>query len=203
MIPDLFSDKNTCHAIDLPDADISLYPCFFDVAEADYYFNELMSQIAWSEKTIKLYGKEHKVPRLSAWYADEGKSYEYSGLRTVGLPWVPVLAEIKNIISSVSPAPFNSVLANLYRNGDDGVGWHADDEPELGSSAIIVSISFGEERNFQLKHKRDKTLKKNLLLTHGSLLIMQGKTQENWLHQVPKSSRTMGERINLTFRVVD
>ena len=203
MMTDLFSDKNTCHKIDLPDADISLYPCFFDVAEADYYFNELMSQIAWSEKTIKLYGKEHKVPRLSAWYADEGKSYEYSGLRTVGLPWVPVLAEIKNIISSVSPAPFNSVLANLYRNGDDGVGWHADDEPELGSSPVIVSISFGEERNFQLKHKRDKTLKKNLLLTHGSLLIMQGKTQENWLHQVPKSSRTMGERINLTFRVVD
>lgn len=200
---DLFSDKNTCHTIDLPDADIRLYPYFFAATEADRYFNELMAQIEWSEQTINLYGQTHKVPRLSAWYADEGKSYEYSGLRTVGLPWVAVLTEIKNRIKAVCSAPFNSVLANRYRNGSDGVGWHADDEPELGHNPVIASLSFGEERNFQLKHKRDKTLKQSIILTHGSLLIMQGTTQQNWLHQIPKTTRLINERINLTFRIVE
>ena len=199
---DLFSDKTTCHKIDLPNADILLYPYFFDKDEADYYFSALREQISWSEESIHVYGKIHKVPRLSAWYADDGKSYQYSGLTSKGLPWVPVLNEIKEKIKLVNSAPFNSVLSNLYRDGSDSVGWHADDEPELGSQPFIASFSFGEERNFQLKHKHDTNQKMSLALAHGSLLIMQGDTQKHWLHQVAKSSRPMTERINLTFRII-
>jgi alkylated DNA repair dioxygenase AlkB len=202
MIKDLFADKNTCYIIDLPDAEICLYPYFFDEDEADYYLKELISQVAWSEQTIKVYGKEHKVPRLSAWYADDNKSYEYSGLRTVGLPWLAILTEIKNKVQTTCGTAFNSVLVNRYRNGRDSVGWHADDEPELGRDPVIASVSFGEERTFQLKHKYDKTLKTSIVLPHGSLLLMQGATQSNWLHQIAKSSRDMDERINLTFRFV-
>ena len=202
MNPDLFSDDKTCHVIDTPDAEVVLYPYFFDVNLADDYFNALISQIKWSQESINLYGKQHQIPRLSAWYADDGKTYEYSGLRSDGLAWIPVLSEIKDKIDSVSDSKFNSVLANRYRSGTDSVGWHADDEPELGIDPVIAAVSFGEERSFQLQHKTDSSLRKNLLLPHGSLLIMQGKTQANWLHQVPKSSRQMKERVNLTFRLV-
>ena len=202
MIKDLFSDNETSHILDLADADIMLFPRFFDIDEADYYLKELLAQVEWSEQVIKLYGKEHKVPRLSAWYADDNKSYEYSGLRTVGLPWLTILKEIKNKLRDVCDAPFNSVLVNRYRNGNDSVGWHADDEPELGRNPVIASISFGEERIFHLKHKYDKTLKTSIVLPHGSLLLMQGETQSNWLHQISKSKRNMDERLNLTFRLV-
>ncbi len=202
MIKDLFSDKDTCHTIDLAGADIRLFPYYFDTDEADYYLKELLTQVEWSEQVIKLYGKEHKVPRLSAWYADDNKSYEYSGLRTVGLPWLTILKDIKNKLQDVCDTPFNSVLVNRYRNGSDSVGWHADDEPELGCNPVIASLSFGEERTFHLKHKYDKSLKTSIVLPHGSLLLMQGATQSHWLHQIAKSKRDMDERINLTFRLV-
>ncbi|MCK4710465.1 MAG: alpha-ketoglutarate-dependent dioxygenase AlkB [Gammaproteobacteria bacterium] len=201
-MPDLFSDNNTCHIINLPDAELALYPCFFSTTDADYYLKELLALLQWSQERITVYGKEYDVPRLSAWYADDGKSYEYSGLRVEGMPWIPVLTEIRNKIQSVCVTGFNSVLVNRYRNGSDSVGGHADDETELGVNPVIASLSFGEERTFQLKHKDDKTLKKSIVLPHGSLLLMQGKTQSNWLHQIPKSSRDMIERINLTFRFV-
>jgi len=186
----------------LPDAEISYYPYFFDQTEADHYLNELISQVAWSQQTINLYGKTHKIPRLSAWYADAGKSYEYSGLRSEGLPWLAILTEIKQRIKTVCSAEFNGVLANRYRNGADGVGWHADDEPELGRNPVIASLSFGAKRNFQLKHKRDKSQKQSIILAHGSLLIMQAETQHHWLHQIAKTTRHMDERVNLTFRLV-
>ncbi|MDH5391681.1 MAG: alpha-ketoglutarate-dependent dioxygenase AlkB [Gammaproteobacteria bacterium] len=202
MNADLFSDSESCHVIDLQGADILFYPNFFDDEEADYYFNELLRQLEWTQHRIRLYGKEYDVPRLSAWYADQGKSYGYSGLRCAGLPWIALLKTLMSRVNALCSAPFNSVLANRYRNGADGVGWHADDEPELGSEPVIASLSFGQHRCFQLKHKTHKSLKKSFILPHGSLLIMQGKTQANWLHQIPKSSKAMQERINLTFRHV-
>jgi len=202
MTEDLFADENSCYQIDLPDADICLYPYFIKSDEADDFFAALMSQIEWSEHSINIYGQQHKVPRLSAWYADNAKSYEYSGLKSQGLLWNPLLLELKSKIEAVCNKSFNSVLVNRYRNGCDGVGWHADDEKELGTNPVIASLSFGQERSFQLKHRRNKSLKKNLLLGHGSLLIMQGQTQHHWLHQVAKSKRQLNERINLTFRII-
>ncbi|MDH5518865.1 MAG: alpha-ketoglutarate-dependent dioxygenase AlkB [Gammaproteobacteria bacterium] len=200
MKTDLFEDSESFHRIDLADADIVCYPQFFQSSEADLLFQTLLTQLAWSQQRIRVYGKEYNEPRLTAWYADAGKCYEYSGLRNSGLAWQPVLKAIMARIGTVSAADFNSVLANRYRNGSDGVGWHADDEAGLGP--VIASVSFGQERCFQLKHKTDKSLKKSFILPHGSLLIMQGKTQDNWLHQLPKSRKVMTERINLTFRYV-
>lgn len=202
MIDDLFNAAVSSHRINLPDADLLIYPFLFSHPDADRYLCELMETIEWSQDTITIYGKQHLVPRLSAWYANQGKSYQYSGIELKGLTLLPVLNEIKQKIEDISDVSFNSVLANRYRDGSDSVGWHADDEPELGENPVIASVSFGEERVFQLKHKTDKSLKTSFILPHGSLLIMRGATQDNWLHQIPKSSKKMLERINLTFRVI-
>ena len=143
-----------------------------------------------------------EVPRLTAWYGDEGTGYIYSGIRNVPLPWTPALIEVKRAIEPLSGVVFNSVLLNRYRTGKDSVSWHADDEPEFGDQPVIASVSFGSTRSFQLKHKKRKELKVSVELTHGSLLIMRGGTQANWLHQIPKTGRPVEERLNLTFRVV-
>lgn len=202
MTDDLFNTAESSHRINLPDADLLLYPSFFNRNEADDYLISLIETVQWSQDKIQIYGKQHLVPRLSAWYADAGKSYRYSGLEMRGLPLLPVLKKIKQEVEQVSGVAFNSVLANRYRNGSDSVGWHADDEPELGPEPVIASISFGEQRHFQLKHRTDKNLKQSFILPHGSLLIMRGRTQEKWLHQIPKSAKPLQERINLTFRVI-
>lgn len=199
---DLFSERTVSQTIEAEGAELLFYPAFIPWQDADSLLKSLIDSVGWSQEEIMLYGKRHNVPRLSAWYADDGKSYEYSGLRVEGMPWIPELLEIKDKVRSVCDTDFNSVLVNRYRDGRDSVGWHADDEPELGENPVIASLSFGEERMFQLKHRYDKTLKKSFVLPHGSLLIMSGKTQSNWLHQIPKSSRRMKERINLTFRLV-
>ena len=199
---DLFSNSETCHKLTIPNADCSLYPDLFNTANADNYLHELRETIKWSQEVISMYGKKMNVPRLSAWYGDPNLSYEYSGISAVALPWIPVLKTIKDAVELVSEATFNSVLINLYRNGSDSVDWHSDDEPELGIDPIIASVSFGEERHFQMKSKIDKTLKQSILLPHGSLLLMSGKTQANYLHKIAKSKRTMQARINLTFRKI-
>ena len=202
MMADLFDDASSCYSLDLPDADIRYYPCFIAAAEADRLLSELINKVQWQQESIVVYGKSYRVPRLSAWYADDGKCYEYSGLKKTGVPWLPILQQLKLEIQQVAKSSFNSVLANLYRDQNDGVGWHADDEPVLGRQPVIASLSLGQNRMFQLKHNQDKSLKQNIELTHGSLLIMQGKTQHYWQHQVPKSKQPMSERINLTFRNV-
>jgi len=199
---DLFTTSDTCHKLSIPDAECTLYPNFFDNTKADKYFTQLTNAIQWSQETILMYGKKMNVPRLSAWYGDHGLSYEYSGIKKVTLPWNTALMSIKNKIESVTNISFNSVLVNLYRNGNDSVDWHSDDEPELGMDPIIASISLGEERQFQMKNKKDKTLKQSFVLPHGSLLLMCGQTQKNWMHKIPKSTRVKGPRINLTFRTI-
>jgi len=203
MSIDLFENSDSVYQLDLPDADISYYPCFIDLDQADHYLAELINDINWQQESIVVYGQQHKVPRLSAWYAEQGRSYQYSGLKKTGLPWIPVLLELRKRISQLCNASFNSVLANLYRDQNDGVGWHADDEPELGQQPVIASLSFGQNRTFQLKHNQDKNLRRSIELAHGSLLLMQGDTQHYWQHQVPKSKRSMSERVNLTFRKVN
>lgn len=187
-----------------PDGEMVIYQNFFEELESDRFFQELRSSINWRQDQIKIFGREVNQPRLTAWYADEGKSYKYSSITMHPDAWTPILLSIKDRIEQVLELNFNSVLLNLYRHGKDYVSWHSDDEPELGNNPTIVSVSFGATRRFQLRHKSNKDLDTvEVSLTHGSLLIMKGSTQHFWKHQVPKTSKISSERINLTFRVIN
>lgn len=206
MDVDLFSQHptplNHHHALPMRDADVVIIPQLFTRREADRLLSDLIRQVAWKQERITIYGKDLAIPRMTAWHGDTGKSYTYSGLRLDPSPWTPTLLTIKDKIEEATGESFNSVLLNFYRSGADGVSWHSDNEAELGGRPTIGSVSFGEERPFQMKHKRDVKLKQTIMLPHGSLLMMRGDTQANWLHQVPKSSKAMLPRINLTFRSV-
>ena len=187
--------------ISIPDADVVHFPSVFNTLEADYLLEQLLENVIWQQEKIKIYGQIHKLPRLTAWYGDEGKRYTYSGITVYSLNWINPLSEIKSRIEEVSGDLFNSVLINRYRDGSDSISWHADDEHELGPCPLIGSLSFGEARSFQMKHKfRDEKFK--ITLEHGSYLLMKGNTQRNWLHRIPKSKRPLGERISLTFRQI-
>jgi alkylated DNA repair dioxygenase AlkB len=187
--------------IDLPGADIKYVPNWLEKPIADKLLAHLLHKIAWQEATIKIFGKEHKIPRLQAWYGEEGAGYTYSGLKMTPLPWEKNLKVLKSRCEAQCNTRFNSVLANLYRDGNDSMGFHADDEPELGEQPIIASVSLGEQRNFDLINKSTKQ-KQRIVLEHGSLLIMQGETQKHWQHGINKSKRPHDPRINLTFRFV-
>lgn len=183
----------------MPDADVVYYPAVFSPTEADALFLALRDQVEWQQEEITFYGKVHDLPRLTAWYGDAGKKYTYSGISVHSLPWIEPLAQMKQRIERISDVNFNSVLLNLYRTGQDSVSWHADDEPELGNNPVIGSISLGEERPFHMKHKHLDE-KRKIILENGSYLAMRGSTQHFWVHQVPKTTRKIRERINLTFR---
>jgi alkylated DNA repair dioxygenase AlkB len=189
-------------ALDLPDGDVVFYPAFFTAGDADRLLQELLATTAWRQERITLYGKPIEIPRLTAWYGDEGTGYTYSGIVNDPLPWTPALLEVKQAVEGPAGVTFNSVLLNRYRTGRDGVAWHGDDEKEFGENPVIASVSFGGTRTFQFRHKRRKDLKASVALTHGSLLIMRGATQHHWLHQIPKTANEVDERVNLTFRVV-
>ena len=187
----------------LPDADVSLYEAFWDTLDSDRYFAQLLTETHWQQETAHLFNQSIPLPRLTAWYGDAGKSYTYSGIEMQPEPWTELLLDLKAMVETVAKINFNSVLLNLYRNGTDSVGWHSDAEPALGRNPVIASISFGATRRFSLKPKYRKSIQPiHLNLTHGSLLLMQGTTQHHWVHQVPKTTKPVGARINLTFRVV-
>ena len=150
-----------------------------------------------------MYGKTSLIPRLTSWIGDPGKEYSYSGVCMRSKPWTPSLLNIKSRIEPIAQTKFNSVLLNLYRNGDDCVAWHSDDEPELGVNPIIGSVTFGEARPFQLKNKNNPARKHEILLGHGDFLLMKRKTQAAWLHQVPRRKSLTEPRVNLTFKVID
>ncbi|QDZ38574.1 alpha-ketoglutarate-dependent dioxygenase AlkB [Euhalothece natronophila Z-M001] len=189
--------------LNLPHSDIKIYRNFFDAKTSDYFFSQLEKEINWKQEYIKLYGKENPVPRLTAWYGDKGYSYTYSGITMNPEPWTNSLLEIKHKIETIAQVNFNSVLLNLYRDGNDGVAWHSDDEPELGKHPIIGSVSLGGERRFSFKY-RDKSNpeRHDINLKHGDFLLMQGETQQYWYHQIPKTKKSVLPRINLTFRVI-
>jgi alkylated DNA repair dioxygenase AlkB len=188
--------------LEMSEADVIFYRAFFTEAQANVFYEELYRNVSWKQEQIKLYGKLIDLPRRTAWYADEGRSYTYSGITVTPNPWMPVLREIQKEIEAVSGVIFNSVLLNLYRGERDSVAWHSDDEPELGCDPVIGSVSFGATRRLQFKHKRDKALRQKIDLPHGSFLLMRGPTQHCWMHQVPKETKPHGPRINLTFRVI-
>lgn len=186
----------------LLDAEVLYFEDFFARPRADALFRVLMEGIEWKQERIRLFGKEIDIPRLSAWHGDEGATYRYSGLTIHPMPWTDTLLEIKREVEPACGVIFNSVLLNLYRNERDSVAWHSDDESELGRNPVIGSVSLGESRLFQLRHKQDRRRKFAVELTHGSLLLMRGPTQHHWVHQVPKASSVKGPRMNLTFRVI-
>ena len=162
---------------------------------------QLIDEVPWRAEKIVVWGKTFPQPRLIAWYGDIGKKYTYSGITLSPLLWTQALLDIKSRVEAVACTDFNSVLLNYYRDHRDSMGLHSDDEPELGTSPVLASLSLGEERTFILKHKRDKALKPvRLKLASGSLLLMKGETQRYWKHGIEKESRPCGPRVNLTFR---
>jgi alkylated DNA repair dioxygenase AlkB len=194
--------------IELENAQMIFIEHFFLPKEADFFFTELKEKLKWEQGEITMFGKKVLEPRLTAWYGDAGKSYTYSGKKQEPNPWHESLLIIKNKIETGPinagsvPAHFNSVLCNFYRNGIDSMGYHADDEKELGINPVIASLNLGETRRFLFRQKAHKDKKFELQLNHGSLLIMQGAMQHHWQHAIPKEPKKTKPRINLTFRWV-
>lgn len=188
--------------LNLPNSTISYYPNFISNELADVYFKKIKTDIAWQQDDIKVFGKVYAQPRLTALYANNNKPYSYSNITMQPHLFTKELLTIKEKIERVAPCSFTTCLLNLYRDGKDSNGWHADNEKELGQNPVIASISLGAPRFFHLKHNTVKEQKHKLLLEHGSLLLMQGETQHFWKHQIAKTAKPIGERINLTFRVI-
>jgi alkylated DNA repair dioxygenase AlkB len=184
------------------DGEVYLLQHFFTPAESDVFLEQLIHQVAWKQEPIKMFGKLIMQPRLTAWYGDLDKTYRYSGITMTPLPWSDTLLTLKNKINAFAGTSFTSALLNYYRDGKDSMGWHRDNEKELGLNPVIASVTFGAARNFQLRHYRDKKNLTNIMLTHGSLLLMRGTTQHYWEHQLPKTSKVIAARINITFRVI-
>lgn len=195
----LFSDHI---ALNLEDADVVYYPDFLTNAEADLLYKTLYKETPWQQDDIKVFGKIYAQPRLTALYSTNGKPYSYSSITMAPHAYTPALQSLKSKIEKTAQTTFTTCLLNLYRDGKDSNGWHSDDEKELGQNPVIASLSLGEKRVFKLRYKEDHNKKSSIELKHGSLLIMKGKTQHTWQHQIPKTTRTIGPRINLTFRVI-
>lgn len=188
--------------LDLPQSDIRYVADFISPSAADQYFSSLLQEIPWQQDDIRVFGKTYPQPRLTSLFATNQLPYTYSNITMHPRPFSGALEEIKKRVDKYSGVAFTTCLANLYRDGKDSNGWHADDEAELGQNPVIASVSFGQERVFHLKHRNRPSLRHRIVLQHGSLLLMQGETQHHWLHQIPKSARSMSERINLTFRII-
>lgn len=185
------------------DGETQFFPNAFSKSDADRLFHTLAEKINWRHEPIKMFGRELMQPRLTAYYAHAGKDYTYSGITMKGNAWISELLEIKEHVEKLCLVKFNAALLNYYRDGKDSMAWHSDNEKELGRNPIIASVSFGSSRNFQFRHLYHKQLKAAVLLTHGSLLLMQGPTQHFWQHQIPKTNLLIGPRINITFRVIN
>ena len=198
---DLFDSKNHTSPLQ-QNLEIEYYRNYFNNKESDALFDSLKKNIEWKKDFIKMFGKSHPIPRLSAWYGDEKKTYTYSGITMTPLPWTKEIIAVKSKIEIYSKIKFNSVLLNFYRSGSDSVSWHSDDEKELGEEPIIGSVSFGGIRKFRLRNKEDKKLIHSYELENGSLLFMKGKTQKYWEHEIPKTNKKVSGRINLTFRSI-
>ena len=181
------------------DLEIDLYQDKRLEERKDLWFKSCLHDLNWETGFIKIFGKTHQIPRLQAWYADNEIEYTYSGKKLQRHNWNNLLLEIKEKIENITSFKFNSVLANLYRDGNDSMGLHSDDEKELGKKPVIASLSLGETREIYFKHKNKKL---NLIIPQvsGQLIVMHGKTQEYWKHEIKKTKKIKKPRINLTFR---
>lgn len=183
-------------------AEIRYLPGFLRPAEADGLLTDLASALPWTQADITLFGKTHRQPRLMCWMGDEGANYRYSGTTYRPAPWHPRVSALRQRVVNFCNAGFNSVLINQYRDGQDCMGWHADDEQELGERPVIASVSLGATRDFRLRRKDGAQAPITVALEHGSLLVMSGDSQHNWQHCLPRRARVTQPRINLTFRQV-
>lgn len=188
-----------CERFDPGDGALALYAQAF-VAEAPAWFAALMAEVRWEQHWLTLFGRRIAAPRLSAWYAEPGCGYRYSGLSLAAQPFTPVLEQIRARTEALTGHGFNSVLLNLYRDGADGMSWHSDDEPELGPAPLIASVSLGATRRLLLRRRDARDARFGLDLGDGSLLLMEPPLQRYWQHSVPKTRRAVGPRINLTWR---
>ncbi|SMF31786.1 DNA-N1-methyladenine dioxygenase [Alteromonadaceae bacterium Bs31] len=203
---DLFSNT-TKQFFDLGGGAEILYWKNWMGAEQAELMRQLIKELPWQQPEIRVAGQNIAIPRKQCWYGDAGAQMHYSGKTFLPLPWSPLLSELRARVVRECEHDFNSVLVNFYRNGQDSVGWHADDEPELGDKPSIASLSLGAKRRFQIKHKNkmlDKTdrTRLNFELGEGDLLLMCGSIQESWQHSIPKTQKLVGPRVNLTFRLV-
>lgn len=185
----------------LKNGEIFFNEFFFQKDESEFLFESLLQKVIWEQESMNIYGKKVHLPRLTAWYGDKDKNYSFSGITLNPNPWIDEILVVKRKVEQLTNSKFNSVLLNRYRNGNDSISWHTDAEKVLGESPLIASVNFGAERKFQIRHINTKE-KKEIVLSNGSLIIMQGEFQHFWQHQVPKTNTSIGERINLTFRQI-
>jgi alkylated DNA repair dioxygenase AlkB len=200
---DLFSKPGEFERLPLANADVSLMRDVPMPLPYERLLKRLREETVWRQEQVRLYGKTHDQPRLVAWYGDSGMRYDYSGISLSPLPWTDLLSSIRREVELLTESTFNSVFLNLYRNHRDSMGFHADDERELGPEPCIASLSFGATREFVFKHKRDlKQQTYKVPLAAGDLLLMKGKTQQFWKHGILKQTTPCGPRVNLTFRTI-
>lgn len=198
----MHNNLNPDYSLSIPDAAVQYVGGFFAFAKANSLQQHITQQTPWRQNNITIFGKTYPEPRLTQLYGDTGMKYGYSGISYDPLPWTDTLKEIKNAVEKQAETTFNICLLNLYRDGQDSNGWHADNEAGLGKNPIIASVSFGEVRDFHLKHNENKEWRFKFPLEHGSLLVMAGSTQHAYKHQIAKTKKVIQERLNLTFRKV-
>lgn len=181
---------------------LTLTESFLAPGQAITLEQHLLEALPWRQERIRLFGREQLIPRQQCWIGDPEAHYRYSGLTLLPHAWTGPLLALREQVSAAAGESFNSVLCNLYRQGQDSMGWHSDDEPELGPDPVIASVSLGQARRFHFRHRHDRSRRVQLTLPHNSLLVMPAGLQREWQHQLPKSRLAMGPRINLTFRRV-
>ncbi|UPG92860.1 alpha-ketoglutarate-dependent dioxygenase AlkB family protein [Luteibacter aegosomatissinici] len=200
-MPDLFDLSGD--RVPLADADVRLFPDALGPDEADFAFRRLLSHTPWESREVVIWGKKRMQPRQIAWYGDDGAAYRYSGATFAPLPWTGLLQRLRRRMEVLSGARFNSVLLNLYRDGNDSMGWHSDNEPELGPEPVIASLTLGASRAFLFRRRSEQNgTPVKVMLAHGTMLLMAGQTQANWQHAINKEAGVTGPRISLTFRAV-
>jgi alkylated DNA repair dioxygenase AlkB len=187
----------------LPPELLEYHPRIFDAMETKAFMTEFINNVPWQQRIVAMYGKQIITPRLTAWYGDASSDYTFSGTKFDPLPWTKELLLIKSKVETIAGINFNSVLLNYYRDGNDSVAWHSDDENELGVNPVIASLSLGQMRRFDIRNKRDHQKKYSVDLENGSLLLMKGNLQHYWEHRIAKSTKLLKERVNLTFRVIN
>jgi len=186
----------------LDDFSLRLIRDFLDTELLNACQRHLQTQLPWRQEKIRLFGRQVPIPRQQCWIGDSRARYRYSGLELNPLPWPVWLAPVRQLVEKRCGRDFNSVLCNRYRTGSDSMGWHSDDEPELGPAPVIASLTLGADRRFQFRRRHDRADRLTLVLPHNSLLIMPAGLQSRWQHQLPKTRQPVAERINLTFRYV-
>lgn len=198
---DLFNELSESTNLLPRDGTVLYFGHVLSIEKANQYFHELYNTIEWKQDAAKMYGKLIYTDRKVAWYGDRSFNYTYSGINKTALLWSKPLLELKHLIEERTGTSFNSCLLNLYHSGEEGMGWHSDDEKSLGTNTTIASLSLGAERKFMFKHKETKETV-SVFLQHGSLLVMKDQTQSYWYHRLPESRLIKRPRINLTFRTI-